>query len=94
MKAALKTAATISYINKPKPRGAVIPRRKEVIKMKLKELKTILYSSRDNVQFAVIYDSKTNVDIAEGAIDNIVSDHGEKEVIRIEAYKNALIITV
>lgn len=61
--------------------------------MKLKELKSILYSSRDNVQFAIIYDSKTNEDIAEGNIDNIVSDHGEKEVKRIEAYKNMLIIT-
>ena len=62
--------------------------------MKLKELKSILYSSRDNVQLAIVYDRKTNVDIDEGTIDNIVSDHGEKEVTRIEAYKNKLVITV
>lgn len=62
--------------------------------MKLNDLKTILYSSRDNLQFAILYDIKTNEDIEKGAIDYIVANYGEKEVIRIEAIKNNLVITV
>lgn len=63
--------------------------------MKLKELKSILYSNRGNVQFAIIYDSKTNEDIENGcSIDYAVERHGEKEVVRIEAFENQLLITV
>lgn len=62
--------------------------------MKLKDLKQILYSNRGSIQFAVMYDSKTNTDIERGTIDNIVANHGEKEVVRIEAFENQLIITV
>lgn len=62
--------------------------------MKLNELKSILYSNRGSVQLAILYDSKTNTDIASGIIDYIVANFGEKEVIRIEAFENKLIITV
>ena len=63
--------------------------------MKLKELKTILYSTRNSVQFAIVYDSKTNTDIENGcAIDYAIQTYGDKEVIRIEAFKNNLLITV
>lgn len=62
--------------------------------MKLNELKSILYSNRGNTQFAILFDSKTNADIANGTIDNIVANYGEKEVIRIEAFENQLIITI
>ena len=34
--------------------------------MKLKELKSILRSNRGSVQFAIVYDSKTNTDIENG----------------------------
>lgn len=62
--------------------------------MKLNELKNILQSNRGCVQFAILYDSKKNADIDNGTIDYIVANHGEKEVIRIEASENQLIITV
>ena len=62
--------------------------------MKLNELKSILYSNRGYTQFAILYDSKTNADISMGTIDNIVAEHGEKEVIRIEAFENQLLITI
>jgi hypothetical protein len=62
--------------------------------MKLNELKSILYSNRGYTQFAILYDSETNADIATGTIDRIVADYGEKAVIRIEAFENQLIITV
>lgn len=62
--------------------------------MKLNELKGILKSNRGCTQFAILYDSRTNADIATGTIDNIVANYGEKEVVRIEAFENQLIITV
>lgn len=62
--------------------------------MTLKQLKTILYSSRGSIQFAIIYDSKTNADIATGSIDYIVENYGDKEVKHIEASENQLLITI
>ena len=63
--------------------------------MKLKELKSVLRSNRGSVQFAIVYDNKTNTDIESGcSIDYAVEKHGDKEVIRIEAFENQLLITV
>jgi hypothetical protein len=62
--------------------------------MKLNQLKTILRSCRGSVQFAILYDSQTNADIDNGSIDYIVEQYGEKEVKRIEAFENQLLITV
>lgn len=63
--------------------------------MKLKDLKAVLYSNRGYTQCAIIYDSKTNTDIENGCtIDYAVQKHGDKEVIRIEAFENQLLITV
>jgi hypothetical protein len=62
--------------------------------MKLSELKAILYSTRGYTQFAILYDSRTNTDITNGTIDNIVEKYGDKVVVRIEAFENQLIITV
>lgn len=62
--------------------------------MKIKELKSVVFSSRDNIQFAILYDSKTNEDIADSTIEYIVEYYGDKEVKRIEAVENQLLITV
>lgn len=62
--------------------------------MKLKELKPVLRSNRGSVQFAILYDSKTNSDIESASIDYIVENYGDKDVIRIEAFENQLIVTV
>ena len=63
--------------------------------MKLKELKSVLYSNRGSVQFAIVYDSKTNTDIENGcSIDYAVKTHGDKDVVRIEVFENQLLITV
>ena len=62
--------------------------------MKLNELKTILYSNRGTTQFAILYDSNKNEDVANGTIDAIVKNYSEKEVIRIEAFGSQLIITI
>lgn len=63
--------------------------------MKLKDLKSVLYSNRGYTQYAIIFDSKTSTDIENGCtIDYAVQTHGEKEVKRIEAFENQLLITV
>lgn len=62
--------------------------------MKLNELKTILRSARGSIQFAILYDSRTNKDIATGSIDYIVKNYGDKEAKRIEAFENQLLITI
>ncbi len=63
--------------------------------MKLKDLSTVLRSNRGSVQFAIVYDSKTNTDIEQGcSIEYAVAHHGDKEVRRIEAFENQLLITV
>lgn len=62
--------------------------------MKLNELKSVLRSNRGSIQFAILYDSKKNVDIENGTIDYIVENYGEKEVQRIEAFESQLLITV
>ena len=63
--------------------------------MKLKDLKSVLYSSGGSIQFAIVYDSKTNTDIENScSIDFAVEKHGDKDVVRIEALENQLLITV
>lgn len=62
--------------------------------MKLNELKTILRSARGSIQFAILYDSKTNTDVANGSVEYIVENYGEKKVVRIEAFESQLLITV
>ena len=63
--------------------------------MKLKALKSILYSTRGCVQFAIVYDSEKNTDIENGcSIEYAVKKHGEKEVMHIEAVENQLVITI
>lgn len=63
--------------------------------MKLKDLTSVLHSGEGNVQFAIVYDSKTNAVIENGcSIDFAVEKHGNKDIIRIGAVENQLLITV
>ena len=63
--------------------------------MKLDELKSILYSNTGNVQFTIIYDSKTNTDLENGcSIEYAMKIYGEKTVKRVEAFENQLVITI
>lgn len=62
--------------------------------MKLNKLKSILFSTRDCIQKAVIYDQKENADIAEGVVDAVVEEFGNREVKRINTDGNILVITV
>ena len=62
--------------------------------MKLKDLKSVLSSPRGRLQLAILYDGNSGEDIADGPVDHIVHYYGEMEVVRIEAFKNELVITV
>lgn len=63
--------------------------------MKIKDLTPVLYSTRGSVQFAVVYDQEQNCDIASGcSIDHAVKEYGERELKRIEAVGDQLLLTV
>ena len=63
--------------------------------MKIKDLKSVLYSSTGSIQFAVLYDSELNKDIVQGSsIDYIVHNYGEKDLKHIQAFEDQLILTI
>lgn len=63
--------------------------------MKLNTLKPILFSSRGNIQFAIVYDSNKHADVENGcSIEYAVKNYGECEVKHIEAFENQLVITI
>ena len=63
--------------------------------MKLKDLEPVLYSTRGNIQFTIIYDSKKNADIENGcSIEYAIKNHGDKTVLHIQAFENQLLITI
>lgn len=66
----------------------------EVPALTLNDLRGILYSNRGNVQFAIIWDSKTGRDIENGCtIEYAIKNYGKRVVTRIEASENNLVIT-
>ena len=63
--------------------------------MKIKQLKNVLYSTTGNIQFAIVYDSKTHKDLENGcSIDYAVKHYGDRELIRIKAFENQLILYI
>ena len=63
--------------------------------MKIKELKDVLKSARGYIQLAIVFDSKEHKDIEGGcSIDYAVAHYGDRELIRIEAYENQLVLYV
>ena len=63
--------------------------------MKLKELKSILFSNRGDIQWAIVYDYTNNVDLTEEcAIEYAIANYGDRIVHRISASDNLIIISV
>ena len=63
--------------------------------MKLKDLSCVLYSTRGSVQFAIVYDQEKNADLISGcSIDHAVKEYGDREIKRIEAFENQLLLIV
>lgn len=62
---------------------------------KLKDYADVLYSTRDFVIFAVIYDSTTREDVLSGCtVECAIKEYGEKEVKRIIPEDNELVIII
>lgn len=65
------------------------------MKMKLKDLADIIYSTRDFVVFAVVYDTTTRKDILSGCtVECAIEKYGEREVKRIIPEDNNLVIYI
>lgn len=63
--------------------------------MKIKELKSIIYSKTGDIQFVIIYDRMTNTDIENGcSMEYAVCHYGNKEVKRVSADENMIVITI
>ena len=63
--------------------------------MKLRELSSILYSTRGNIQFCIVYDSEKRADIENGcSVEYAIDQHGDKTVKHLEAFEHQLLITV
>ena len=61
----------------------------------LNSLAPILKSRRGDIQFAIVYDSANNTDLENGcSIEYAVKNYGEREIKRIEALGNNLLITL
>lgn len=67
--------------------------------MKLKDLHSILCSNSREIQWAIVYDLKNNIDLEYNcSIDYAIKNYGEYEVIKINScYENgrhSLVITI
>ena len=67
----------------------------DCVKLKIKDLKGVAYSSHGNVQFAVLYNLKTQKVIERGStIDHIIENYGELELTRLQACNDDLVLEV
>ena len=63
--------------------------------MKLKDLASVLYSTRGSIQFSIVYDSNANADIEAGcSVEYAVEQYGERELKHIQAFENQLVLTI
>lgn len=65
------------------------------MKMKLKDLTDIIYSTRNNITFVTIYSRNEGKDIlSDSTIEYAIEEYGEREVKRIYPEDNTLIIII
>lgn len=64
--------------------------------MKIKQLKKLIFSSRNNIQNVIIYNQSIDIDIASGNASDILNKEEYQDYIvqRIEAMNNDIIITI
>ena len=66
--------------------------------MKLKDLSSILYSTRQKIQLVIIYDFEKNIDLERCSIEFAIKYYGDSEIKRITScFENSvsyLIITI
>lgn len=64
--------------------------------MKIKQIKKLIYSNRNNIQNVIIYNQSIDIDIASGNASDILNkeEYQNYVVQRIEAINNDIIITI
>lgn len=61
--------------------------------MKLKELRSVLHSTRGGIQMAILYNRAQDKDIVIGSVEYIVENYPEAEVDQLSASQDYIIIT-
>lgn len=63
--------------------------------MRLGELKSVLYSSRGDIQSVIIYSRTERKDIINGcSAEYAVKNYGEKELLQIQAANNDIVLII
>lgn len=63
--------------------------------MRLGELKSVLFSSIDNIQSVIIYSRTEHNEIENGcSAEYAIKNYGEKELLRIQAANNNIVLII
>lgn len=63
--------------------------------MKVNELKSVLFSSIDNIQSVIIYSGTEHKEIINGcSAEYAIKNYGDKELLRIQADNNSIVLTI
>ena len=62
--------------------------------MKIKDLKSVVYSSYGMLQMAIVYDYSAQIYVFNGTIEGAIKNYGECELTRIQADQDALVLEV
>lgn len=62
--------------------------------MKIKDLKSVAYSSHGLIQWAVVYDYNSQKDVLEGNVEYVIEVYGECGLTRLQADQNYLVFEV
>ena len=63
--------------------------------MKVNDLKSVLFSSMDNIQSVIIYSRTEHKEIKNGcSAEYAIKNYGEKELFRVQAANNNVVLII
>ena len=63
--------------------------------MRLSELSGILRSETGSIQWAIVYDDEKHCDVESGcSVEYAIKNYGEREVKRLQAFEDQIVITI
>ena len=62
--------------------------------MKIRDLKSVAYSSHGDIQWAVVYDYNSQQDLMHGSVECAIKEYGECELTRLQAHNDLLVLEV
>lgn len=62
--------------------------------MKIRDLKSVAYSSHGDIQWAVVYDYNSQSDLMCGSVECAIKEYGECELTRLQAHDDLLVLEV